>query len=284
MKAPNLAYVRPADLGQALDILQRHNGAAVPLAGGQSLLATLNMRLSSPEILVDIGDLRGLTDISVSDGIVRIGALATHAKVLGSPIVRTYLPLLAEAVRHVAHVAIRNRGTIGGSIAYADPAAEIPACAVALEASIVLASRSGERRIRADDFFRGLFETALRTDELITEIRFPAQRHDSRWAFAELSRRRGDFAVAGIAVTTRLSGAAIADARVVYFGCVDRPKRAEAVSNALVDRSVPLAELDWIADAVAADLAPFDSPGWKASTKLHLATVLTQRSLGEMQA
>src|SRR5271163_4104133 len=161
MKAPNLAYVRPADLGEALDILHRHNGAAIPLAGGQSLLATLNMRLSSPEILVDIGDLRGLSGISVCDGVVRIGALATHAKTLGSPIVRTHLPLLAEAVRHVAHVAIRNRGTIGASIAYADPAAEIPACSVALEASIVVASRSGEREVPAGDFFRGMFETDL---------------------------------------------------------------------------------------------------------------------------
>jgi aerobic carbon-monoxide dehydrogenase medium subunit len=283
MKAPNLNYVRPKRLADALDLLQQHDGAAIPLAGGQSLLAALNMRLSSREILVDIGDLRELNGISVSGGIVHIGALATHATVLGSPVVRTNLPLLAEAVRHVGHVAIRNRGTIGGSIANADPAAEIPACAVALGASIIVASRSGEREVPAEHFFRGLFETDLANGELITEIRFPVQHPDDRWTFAELSRRHGDFAIAGIVAVARVSDAAIAAARVVYFGCVERAKRADTVSDALVGRALPLDNLDWIADATAADLAPFDSPGWKASTKLHLATILTERSLRRLE-
>jgi aerobic carbon-monoxide dehydrogenase medium subunit len=279
MKAPDFAYAKPRDLGDALRLLAHAGSDAAPLAGGQSLLAALNLRLWSPGLLVDIGELDELKGLSLEDGVVRIGALTTHTQILESPVVFGSLPLVAEAIKYVAHVAIRNRGTIGGSMAFADPAAELPACAVALGGRLLLASESGQREVPAEAFFKGPFETDLKTGELITEIRFPCQRENDRWVFLELAQRRGDFAIAGAAILASVVGLHIDKARVTYLGCVDRPKLAATVSQRLVGLELPLADLDWISAAVRADIAPTDSPGWRASTKLHLATVLTRRAL-----
>ncbi len=283
MKARNFNYVRPAGLAEILSLLERHGEGAVPLAGGQSLLATLNMRLSSPELLVDLGGAEDLKYISLERDEIVIGALTTHAEVLSSPIVQKGLPLVAEAVRHVAHVAIRNRGTIGGSLAYADPAAELPACAVALGATIVVGSSRGNRTVAAESFFKGMFATALKPGELILSVRFPAQQRERRWAFSELSRRRGDFAIAGMAAVADTKKATITDARVVYFGCVERPTLARRVAEGMCGKTLPLADSAWIGEAVQADITPLDSPGWRGSTKLQLATVLTRRALHTMQ-
>jgi carbon-monoxide dehydrogenase medium subunit len=279
MKAPDFAYARPRDLDEALRLLGQAGPDATLLAGGQSLLAALNLRLSSPALLVDIGELNELKGISSADGMVRIGALATYTQILESPAVCRFLPLLVEAVQHVAHVAIRNRGTIGGSMAFADPAAELPACAVALGARLLLVSESGKREVPAETFFTGTFETDLKTGELIAEIRFPCRQANDRWAFLELAQRRGDFAIAGVAVLASVAGRHIDTARVTYFGCADRPRLAEAVSQRLAGVELPPADVDWIAAAVRADVMPSDSPGWRASTKLHLATVLTHRAI-----
>ena len=202
MKARNFRYVRPASLQEAYRMLAEADGEAVPIAGGQSLLAGLNMRLSSPKVLVDIGNLAELTGQSYADGIVRLGALTRHRDLLSSAIVRAHLPLLAKAAPHIGHIAIRNRGTIGGSLAYADPAAELPACAVALGATLVLGSAKGERQVKAEDFFKGLFETDLRAGELIVEVKFPGVPTGTSTGFAELSRRHGDFALVGVAALT----------------------------------------------------------------------------------
>jgi carbon-monoxide dehydrogenase medium subunit len=282
MKAPNFAYARPRDLGEALRFLAQFGDAAVPLAGGQSLMALLNLRLSSPEILVDIGGLDEMKEISVADGIVRIGALVTHTQILESPIVCRYLPLVSEAIKHVAHVAIRNRGTIGGSMAFADPAAELPACALALGGSLMLATESGQRDVAAEAFFKGPLETDLKTAELITEIRFPCQRADDYWAFLELAQRRGDLATAGIAIAVSAPGRRVEKARVAYFGCVDRQKLAEAVSQCLLGEKLPPEDLGWLGKAIGSDVVASDSPGWRASTKLRLAAVLTSRALHAM--
>ena len=201
MKAPDFAYAKPATLAEALDLLARPGAKA--LAGGQSLIPSLNMRLSAPELLVDIGGLPGLSGISAQGGAVRIGALATHAEIGQSELVAREVPLLAKAVPHVAHAAIRNRGTLGGSLANADPAAEYPACAVALEAVIHVAGKSGSRQVRATDFFKGLFETALKEGELITAVDFPAAKAGDRSVFLELARRHGDYAIVGLAVHNR---------------------------------------------------------------------------------
>src|SRR5215831_10477268 len=198
MKARNFRYIRPTSLEEACRILA-DGGDAVPLAGGQSLLAGLNMRLSAPKLLVDIGDLKELTGQSYEDGAVRLGALTRHAELLGSQGIQKHAPLLVRAAAHIGHVAIRNRGTLGGSLAYADPAAELPACAVALGATLELSSVVGEREVKAEDFFKGLFETELKPGELIVAVKFPAMQPGMAVGFAELSRRQGDFALVGLA-------------------------------------------------------------------------------------
>jgi carbon-monoxide dehydrogenase medium subunit len=282
MKAPNFRYARPSSLDEAFRLLETHGDGAVPLAGGQTLLATLAMRLSAPELLVDLGDLTELAGIAVDGDDVVIGALTRHSDVLESPLVRERLPLVAEAVRHVGHVAIRNRGTLGGSLAYADPAAELPACAVALGARLVLGSPRGSRVVAAEDFFTGLQQTALQTGELILQARVPAQPRNRAYAFAELSRRQGDFAIAGVAALASLAERRITAARLVYFGCADYAKAAQHVAAAVIGRSLPLAAADDLADALARDLDPTDSPGTRAATKLQLAAVLTRRVLNRM--
>jgi carbon-monoxide dehydrogenase medium subunit len=289
MKAPDFAYVKPASLQQALAVLAKNGGSAVPLAGGQSLIATLNLRLSSPELLVDISELDELKGIRIDEGMVRIGAGTVHAEIASSPIVRRHLPLVSEAMRHVAHVAIRNRGTIGGSLAYADPAAELPACSVALGASFVIASERRQRVIGAADFYKGLFETDLGPGELLIEARFPQQKSGEKWGFSELARRHGDFALAGLAAITEHEGDTITAARLVYFGCTDHAKLAQRVAQKLCGRRLPLGELplgesQWLCEDIAIDLAPIDSPGLRAATKTRLAATLTRRTLQNMHA
>jgi carbon-monoxide dehydrogenase medium subunit len=282
MKARNFRYVRPASLQEAYRMLADAGGEAVPIAGGQSLLAGLNMRLSSPKILVDIGNLAELTGQSYADGMVRLGALTRHRDLLSSAIVRAHLPLLAEAAPHIGHIAIRNRGTIGGSLAYADPAAELPACAVALGATLVLGSAKGERQVKAEDFFKGLFETDLRAGELIVEVKFPEVPTGTSTGFAELSRRHGDFALVGVAALAVLRAGEIESARIVYFGCIDRARVAASVSAALSGAAVPLEDASPYAAAIRNDVKPDDTPGLRADTKLHMATVLTRRALNSM--
>lgn len=282
MKARNFRYVRPASLQDAYHILAESDGEAVPVAGGQSLLAGLNMRLSAPKILVDIANLPELTGQSHADGTVRLGALTRHRELLTSEVVRKHLPLLREAAPHIGHVAIRNRGTIGGSLAYADPAAELPACAVALGATLVLGSAKGEREVKAEDFFKGLFETDLRPGELIVAVKFPALPAGTSTGFAELSRRHGDFALAGVAAVATLRGNTIETARVVYFGCVDRARVAASVSKALSGVAAPLKDSSAYDTAIRTDLTPDDTPGLRADTKLHMAAVLTRRVLNSM--
>lgn len=199
MKAASFAYAKPSSVAEALELLARHGDAARVLAGGQSLIPSLNMRLSAPALLVDIGALGELKEIAVRGKRLSIGALVTHAALERSPEVARHVPLLAQAVPHVAHAAIRNRGTIGGSLALADPAAEYPACAVALDAQLVLRSGKGERRVRAQAFFKGLFETDLRPGEIVAAVEFPLAEPGDRSVFLELARRHGDYAIVGLA-------------------------------------------------------------------------------------
>lgn len=278
MKSPNFAYAKPATLHEALDLLAEHAGA-VPLAGGQSLMATLNLRLSKPDLLVDLGGLDELRGIRMDGETVCIGALCTHAEAAASPLVRQHLPLIARAIRDVGHIAIRNRGTFGGSLAYADPAAELPACSVALGATLVVAARNGRRELVAEQFYKGMFETALHAGELIVEARLPKQHADQSWGFSELSRRHGDFALAGLAAITARDGDRIGDARLVYFGCADHARLARGVAQRLRGERIPLADSGWLPEALAADLAPTDTPGLSAATKLQLAATLTRRTL-----
>ena len=253
MKAPSFAYWKPRSLPEALELLARP-GAKI-LAGGQSLIPSLNMRLSSPELLVDITGLPGLSKIEFFKETARIGALTTHAQIETSPEIAKQVPLLAAAARHVAHPAIRNRGTLGGSLALADPAAEYPACAVALQASIVVASRKGERRVKADDFFRGLFETDLKPGEILVAVEFPT---GGRSAFFELARRQGDYAIVGLAAH---------DSRFVFFGVGGTPVLVNTRKS-----------LDETKAAVKKELDPPADLYHSSATKLHLAGVLLERA------
>ena len=253
MKAPSFAYAKPRTLAEAFELIERP-GAKI-LAGGQSLIPSLNMRLSAPELLVDITGLAGLSNIEAKNGAVRIGALCTHAMVERSPEVREHLPLLAEAMPHIAHPAIRNRGTLGGSVALADPAAELPACAVALDAVFIIASRKGERRVRAVEFFKGLFETDLIQGEILVGAEFPKA---EKSAFVELTRRHGDYAIVGLAAVTKQR-----ERRVSLFGFADRPVLIRPRSLEEAKGSLP---------KPAADLYH------SSATKLHLAKVLLERA------
>lgn len=284
MKAPRFAYVRAESLGQVLDLLAEHGEDARILAGGQSLMPTLNMRLSRPRLLIDVNRLHELGGIALDGGEVRIGALARHAEVLRSPIVAEHLPLVAEALPHVAHAAIRNRGTFGGSIALADPAAELPACAVALDAAFVLAGKGGRRTVAARSFFKGLFETERRDDEILVEARIPARRPGYASAFMELARRHGDFALAGVCCHARRDGAALADVRLAYFGSDDRPRYAAAAAAAAEGRDWSDAVKADVAAALDGDLDPIGNFHASAATRLHLAKVLTGRALDRLAA
>jgi aerobic carbon-monoxide dehydrogenase medium subunit len=284
MKARNFRYVRPQSLAHACQILADADGDAVPVAGGQSLLAGLNMRLSAPKLLVDIGDLAELTGQSEIDGVVRLGALTRHSDLLRSDLVRTHVPLLSQAAPHIGHMAIRNRGTLGGSLAYADPAAELPACAVALDATLVICGLAGEREVKAEEFFKGLFETDLRPSELIVAVKFPATPAEMSIGFAELSRRHGDFALVGLAATVVMRRDRIDEARLVYFGCADRAKVAQSTSRAIAGQAVPLPDTSSFRDAMHDDLSPDDTPGLRAETRLHMAQVLTRRVLNGLWA
>ena len=282
MKAPSFAYAKPGALAEVFDLLERHGDEAKILAGGQSLLASLNLRLSSPGVLVDITGLDGLAGIRLDGGKLRVGALTTHRQIERSPDVAKHLPLLAQAVRHVAHVAIRNVGTIGGSIALADPAAEYPACAVALDATVVLAGRSGERRVMARDFFRGLYETALAPGEIVSAIEFEAIRPHFRSVFLELARRQGDYAIVGLAAHAKVEEGRYSDARLAFLGAGDRPVLAKD-AMALLEGKRYSAELAAAAkQGLAKDLDPPKDLTTSSAAKLHLARVLTGRALSAL--
>jgi carbon-monoxide dehydrogenase medium subunit len=282
MKARNFRYIRPTSIDHAYRILAENKDEAVPLAGGQSLLATLNLRLSSPKILVDLSGLKELTGQSCVDGFVRLGAFTLHRQLLESELVKKHVPLLARAATHIGHVAIRNRGTLGGSLAYADPAAELPACAVVLGATLEIGGREGERFVKAEEFFKGLFETDLRPGELILAVRFPIQQKDTVVGFAELARRHGDFALVGLAALATVQCNCIVTARLAYFGSVDRAKLAQSVSTAVEGLPLPLRSTAPLETVIRKDFATEDTPGLRADTKLHLATVLTRRVLDSL--
>lgn len=279
MKAADFAYVRPATLDEAIAELARRGDSALLLAGGQSLIPMLNLRMAAPECLVDIGGLPGLGEIRRAGDTVHVGALVTHAQLQASTEIATSVPLLAQAVPHVAHLAIRNAGTIGGSLALADPAAEYPAVATALAASIVLRGPNGERRIGAEAFFRGLYSTAREPDEIIVGVEFPVVRAGERAHFGELARRRGDYAMVGLAAQFALDGGVVSGARLAFLAVGDRPVLATHAMAALRGRAPDPITARAARDALAEDLDPRGDLHADAATKRHLAGVLLGRAI-----
>jgi len=283
MKAPRFAYARPANMAQALALLAEHKDEARVLAGGQSLVPMLNFRVAAPKVLVDINRIGALAGIKVARDHVRIGALTRHVELERSEEIARHVPLVASAMPHVAHPAIRNRGTFGGSCALADPAAELPACALALEATFVLAGKKGERRVAAKDFFKGLYATALKAGELLVAAEFPRAKPGWASAFGELARRHGDYAMVGVAVHGSIKGGIFSDLRVAFFGVGDRPLRAAQFERALEGQPATGEALEGVLAKLDADLEPRADLQASAQTKRHLAKVLARRVLKQME-
>jgi len=270
LKPAPFDYARARSVEHAVELLGRE-GARV-LAGGQSLIATLNMRLSHPSLLVDINEVAGLDRVVRRNGHVEIGALVRHAQAERSAEIAQAAPLVARALPHIGHPAIRNRGTIGGSIAFADPAAELPACLVALDGEADIAGPAGKRTVQDDDFFQGLFETALGPRDVLTAIRLPMATLETRVGFAELARRHGDYAMVGLAATARAVGKNLADVRLAFFGVGATPVRARHAEQALAAGDIEAAVA-----ALAHDLDPPDDVQAEGRVKKHLDGVLLRR-------
>jgi len=269
VKPAPFAYKKARSLAEAVALLGEHKDARL-LAGGQSLIATLNMRLSTPSLLIDINGISGLDGIAGKGGAIEIGALVRHAQAERSETIAKHAPLIARALPHIGHAAIRNRGTLGGSIAFADPAAELPACLLALDGEVDATGPKGKRTIKADDFFKGLFETALGPQDVLIAIRMPAATKDMRVGFAELARRHGDYAIVGLAACAHADGKSLADVRLDYFGVGATPMRAKKSEAALASGDVEAA-------VAALDLEPQDDVQATAAIKKHLAGVLLRR-------
>jgi carbon-monoxide dehydrogenase medium subunit len=282
MKAPPFSYLRAASLADIFSKWEAAGADARLLAGGQSLLASLAFRLSTPSTLIDVSRVPELTGISAAGGKIRVGALTTHAELGAHPLVREEVPLLAAAVPLIAHPAIRNKGTIGGSLAYADPAAELPACCVALAAEIVARSATAERRIPAAQFFTGLYATALGEKELITAIEFPARKAQQRSAILELARRCGDYAMAGVVAQAEFKGADFIDGRLVFFGVGEAPVTASGAAAVLTGRPLTAETIAQAEAALATDLNPPVDQHASSEMRRHLARVLLGRALRQL--
>jgi len=272
-------YVKPASLGEALKLLSDSDGEVVVLAGGQSLMPTLNMRLSSPSLLIDINGITELDGIEVVEDVIRIGALTRHQVVQSSADIARHAPLIAMAMPHIAHPAIRNRGTFGGSIALADPAAELPACLCALGATIEIAGNKGRRVVSAIDFFKDLYETDLSDDELLTAVEIPTLADGYKSAFEELARRHGDYAMTGLAAHGLIDGDKVSDLRLAFFAVGGTPVLAKNASAVAEGRSVDDAMLSAVQSALEKDLDPFDDLNCSAAVKMLYAKELTSRAL-----
>lgn len=270
MKPAPFAYARATSLDHAIELLGR-DGARL-LAGGQSLIAALNMRLDAPSLIVDINQVSGLDGIALRDGWLEVGALVRHVTAETSPVVAAQAPLIAACIPHIGHPAIRNRGTIGGSIAFADPAAELPACLVALGGEMEIVGPAGRRIVAAEDFFKDIYETALGPRAVLVAIRIPVAGPRSRVAFAELARRHGDYAMVGLAACAQGEASGLRNVRLAYFAVGRTPLRARQAEDALEH-----GDIDAAVAALAHDLDPPDDLQATGVVKKHLAGVLLRR-------
>jgi aerobic carbon-monoxide dehydrogenase medium subunit len=280
VKPARFAYYDPASVGEVLDLLAQHGDAAKVLAGGQSLVPLMNMRLARPENVVDLNGVPELSYLEEQDGGLRIGAMTRQRQLEKSALVAERWPLLAEATRYIGHSQIRNRGTVGGSLAHADPAAELPAVTAALEAQLVIRGPSGERVVGADDFFLTYLTTCLAPDELLVEIRLPAPPPGSRPAFQEVSRRHGDFALAGAAGLVALDEQGVCrDARIALFGVGPGPYRAREAEDLLKGEKPTEALLQQVGLKAAENLEPDADIHASAEYRKEVAAVMVRRAL-----
>jgi len=284
MKAAAFDYVKPKALQDALSLLAEAGDGAQLIAGGQTLLATLNLRLSEPSVLIDITDLTELKGITLVGDQLRIGALVTHTEIEDSELIAKHAPLLKAAAPHIAHRAIRNLGTWGGSLAYGDPAAEWPACSLALRATMIIHGPSGERRIAANDFFVDLYTTSLEPDEILVATEIPVATSQEVFYFHELARRHGDYAVAGLAAVAQKQGDVLTKSAFTFFSVSSKPVMATKAQD-LVNGKKLNEEL--IGKAVAATREEIEASADitnSAEAKEHLMGVLLERGLKHMLA
>ena len=281
MKASAFSYARATSVANALELLVAYGDKAKVLSGGQSLIPAMNLRLVSPELIVDIGEITELRGIAVRGGVLRIGALTRHVDLLRSPEIAAYAALLTEAIAHVAHPAIRNRGTLGGSLAHADPASELPACMVALNAIIVVRGQTGERRIAARDFFTGIYETALLAQELVIAVELPIAQKNSVHFFHEFARRHGDYAIAGLAAQAIVQGGLFTDLRAAFFAVGDRPILAWAATK-LINVGVTPTILAEASATLGQELDPQEDQQASAAMRRHLAKILLARCVSAL--
>ncbi|RRO20620.1 xanthine dehydrogenase family protein subunit M [Saccharopolyspora rhizosphaerae] len=277
MKPPPFDYVRPASTAEAVEVLAADEDAR-PLAGGQSLLPMMNFRLARPSTLVDIGRLPGLADLHRDDGVLVIGAATRQRTVETSPLVARSCPLLAAALRHVGHHQIRTRGTLGGSLAHADPAAELGAAAVALDAEVVATGPAGERTLPAAELVVAPYQTSLRQEEVLTATRWPV-RGGQRHGFAEIARRAGDFALAGVAAVLELDGAEVARARLVGLGIGGTVRRLPEAEQALHHRPLTDESIDAAAEAAAESVDPPEDVHADTATRRAALRAAARRAL-----
>jgi carbon-monoxide dehydrogenase medium subunit len=279
LKPAAFNYAKPSSVDEVLGLLSEYGDEASILAGGQSLMPTLNMRLSAPSMIIDINGLSDLDGISVEEDCLRIGALTRHVEIETSADVATHAPLITLAMPSIAHPAIRNRGTFGGSVAMADPAAELPACLSALGAEIEITGQSGVRKVAAKDFFKALYETAAGDDEILTAVEIPKISDGYRSAFDELARRHGDYAMCGVAAHAKVDGAVISDLQLVFFAVGGTPVTASNAMAAIEGKPVDDKSILAAQSALEDDLEPFDDLHCSATLRMHYAKELTKRVL-----
>jgi aerobic carbon-monoxide dehydrogenase medium subunit len=273
-------YLAPRDVGEALLILTEYGAEAKVLAGGQSLVPLMNFRLARPAYLVDINEIAALCGIGWCDGHVKIGATTRQRDTATDPGVRERVPILAEAISFIGHVAIQNRGTIGGSIAHADPAAELPVIALALKATIDLQRTSGTRSVAAEEFFKGYLSTALDEDEILTATTFCVPPEGTGWCFTEIARRHGDFALVAVATLLTLDTAGtIAEARIALGGVGPAPLRARTAEQLLIGEAPTEEAFRAAAAALEPELDPPDDIHASSDYRRHVAGVLARRAL-----
>jgi aerobic carbon-monoxide dehydrogenase medium subunit len=281
MKASAFAYARATSVANALELLAVHGEKAKVLSGGQSLLPAINLRLIAPELIIDIGELAELRGIVVKEGVLTIGALTRHVDLLKSPEIAAHAPLLADAVAHVAHPAIRNRGTIGGNLAHADPASELPACMLALGATIIVRGPRGKRRIATSEFFAGIYETAIEPQELLVAVELPVPLKHSMHFFHEFTRRRGDYAIVGLAAQALVKDGGFADLKLGFFAVGDRPVLARSAGK-LVDVLITSAALSEASSALDQELDPLEDQQATPAMRRHLARILLVRCVSSL--
>lgn len=282
MKARAFSYARPSTVMEALEAFAGSGDDASYIAGGQSLVPALALRLQAPQLLIDIAHIAALRGVELQGDWLRIGALTRHCEVMTDPLIARYAPLFHLAAPHVAHPAIRNRGTIGGSVSLADPAAEFPAMALAVGAELEITNRDGSRRVPVDEFFIDLFQTAIEPGELLVAIHVPVVRPGHRWAFHELARRRGDYALVGCGILAEFADDRIEDVRIAFFSVGSTPLRARQAEESLVGRRLDEAAVAAAQAVVGDDLDPPGDEQVPPEMKRHLARVLLGRLLGQI--